>query len=414
MIPASRVAMGGDGGADSRVVVIDSAVDTISVPSKMGEGCQSRADCSPDAPVCILYDRDGGRGICSVACTPDDPATELLNEDSCSRSKGFVCGSFGNDNTSNYCVKVCTPSLTANPCPASSGQTCAPNSTRYTDIDTTVCWEAACRNDKECPVVSAKQCATDAECQSLLSDNSAFCVGRRCALPGKCSQGGICAPHTHGKAGASVEDPCTSSFDCPNGAICLTDGDGFPNGYCSITGCASGILEFACPQGSTCHRLFFGGLCHLSCEQDDATSCRGQAADRGGDYECYAWNNLTIGGEAVSLTPVCAPTRNQGCDSLGSTIDCSVLATEPSNNSQHMGCRSRETGAVLTDIRDPSGFCMDDTASGLFGPRPDGGLDMGSDMARDMMAGDAPRDAGADAAQDSSAPADLGADQSAD
>jgi hypothetical protein len=410
-----------DAGADTvksdGIQVIDAEVDATTEPSVMGEGCQDSTTCKGDAPDCILFDADNAKGICSSKCTPDDPETRLINEDSCPR--GFICGTFrftGSEPV-NYCLKTCTPSVTTNPCPASSGQTCDPVSTRYSDLDNTVCWEAACATDKDCPVGSDVICTTDAPCKTALNDNDAFCASnRRCSLPGKCTPGGLCGKHTRGKPGAKVGDSCATDLDCQDGGFCLGSGDGYPNGYCASRGCGSGLPEFNCPAGAVCHRLFFGGFCHKACDQADATSCRNNPADRGGNYECYAWNNLSLGDANVSDAPICAPTGNQACDGLGSTIDCPSLAADPQNNPLKMACRNRETNEILTNMRDPSGFCMDDTASGRFGPDPDGGMpDSGADAGVDSAVPDgaAPDSAAPDSAAPDSAAPDSAAPDSA-
>ncbi|MCK5799814.1 MAG: hypothetical protein KAI47_21640 [Deltaproteobacteria bacterium] len=359
----------------------DTTVDTAPKPDmpkkeeNIGEGCTTNdGTCKPGSPTCIVYDQKTYRGICSRKCTPDDANTKLINEDDC--GKGLICGSFRISETESedYCLKPCDPSLTANPCPASSGQTCAPNSTQFAALDQAVCWLPACKDGKDCPVLMETPCKKDADCTQ--EGAGAFCEENTCALPGNCTPGGLCGPHTQGKATAQVGDACKSDKDCLNAGFCLRDQDGYPNGYCSIRGCSSGISDFACPKGSTCHRLFYGGFCHKSCDPTDPKACRDNPLDKGGDYECYAWNNLTIGAGSVSDTPVCSTVASQSCDSLGTTLDCSSLGQQ--GNGTHMSCRDRATGTPLTNPADPNGFCLDDTASGPFSGATDGGVTDGS------------------------------------
>lgn len=362
---------GRDGGADKGPAKDLAPKPDVTLEDNTGEGCVPGSNvCKPGSPTCIIYDDKTQKGICSRECTPDDSQTPLLNEDDCGAGK--VCASFrfGNDQVFNFCVLRCEVSLTKNPCPASSGQTCAPNSTQFSDLDQTVCWFGACKDGKDCAVTTATTCKNDTDCAS--AGAGAFCQTGLCNLPGNCSAGGICGPHTHGKTDAKVGASCTSDLDCPNAGFCLRERDGYPNGYCTVRSCSTGLPEFACPTGSTCHRLFYGGLCHISCDQTDASSCRGNAADKGGDYECYAWNNLTIGSGAVSDTPVCTVTTSQSCDSLGTSLDCTSLGDQA--NGTNMTCRNPKTNAVLSSLRDPKGICLDDTASGPFAGAADAGV----------------------------------------
>ncbi|MCA9671188.1 MAG: hypothetical protein KC503_36570 [Myxococcales bacterium] len=395
------------GGPDSTidVGVPDLTVDTTVVPdgpppeTNMGEGCSASSECKAGSPDCVLIDTSARIGICSKKCTPDDTSTPLVNEDDC--PNGFVCGEFRftSGTNFNYCLKKCTPSLTQNPCPASSKTSCDPASTRFSGLDQTVCWFLACTADTDCPVMTAQTCTTNADCSSVASD--AFCENRVCARPGKCSPGGICAPHTLGKANAKPGDPCTSDLDCANNGFCLTQDDtaglgpAYRNGYCTVRSCAfaQALPEFACPTGSTCHNLFFGGLCHKTCDPATASDCRNGTADQGGDYECYAWNNLSISGINVTTEPVCQNAPSQTCDGLGTQLDCTSLA--PQGNPQNMGCRDRNTGVTKTQLRDPTGVCLDDTPSGTFQAAPDGGMDTGVDATPDTGA-----DAGVDTAPD--------------
>jgi hypothetical protein len=368
--------------ADQKVPLLDQKAPDQKVPDQkvpdtgpplaaLGEGCTSASDCHPSAPLCVTASSSKGVRVCSKACTADDPATPLINEDNC--PAGSTCATFTYTTaTFYYCLKNCTPSLTVNTCPTSSQQSCDPFSTRFTRTsDKAVCWFPACKTNTDCPVLAAKTCGNNADCASVASD--AFCVSGTCARPGNCTAGGLCGPHTLGKGGAKVGDPCTSDFDCAGSGLCLFEstssgaiGPDYRNGYCSIPNCsfASTLPAFACPTGSSCHKLYFGGLCHRSCQLGSATDCRNHGGDNGGDYECYAWNNLSLMGVQVTTTPVCQSAATITCDSLGTSLDCTDLGT--AGNATNMKCRDRFTGVAKTDLKDPGGVCLDDTASGAF------------------------------------------------
>lgn len=348
----------------------DLGPDLPPVESNMGEGCKNVMDCKKGSPVCLTLSKAKGLGICSMECTPDDASTPLINEDNCPND--FVCASFAYTTaTYNYCLKKCTPDITKNTCPASSKQTCHPASTRFGDTDQAVCWYLACEGDKDCPVFSDQTCVTDGECSAV--GTGAFCEPEtsKCALPGKCTASGLCGAHTHGKAGSKVGDPCKDDFDCPNAGRCFEEGTDtgaigatWRNGYCTISSCAfaSALPDFACPTGSTCNHLYYGGICAKTCKLDDAIGCRNNPQDKGGDYECYAWNNLVIGSTMVAKQPTCEPADPYPCNFWGTTsLDCTVLGQQ--GNPTQMACRQRSTGSVLSS-QDPGGFCLDTTASG--------------------------------------------------
>ena len=348
--------------------------------ANFGQGCEANSNCQPGSPLCVLIDTEQNFGICTAECTRDDPATELLNEDSCPAD--FTCGTFDfGGATFNYCLQECTPSLTTNPCPANTKTTCHPDSTQFTSLSQAVCWFSKCEDGRDCPVFAERGCASDQQCADLGAD--AFCDddSQRCALPGNCTASGLCGAHTRGMDGVAVGSPCSSDLDCPGRGFCRreTDSDGSTshrNGYCTIRGCIFGASEprFRCPAGSTCHRLFVGGLCHKTCDPASEQDCRAHGADRGGDYECYDWSDLAIGGVRIADRAVCqAATRacnTLGRDGSGELRDCSLLA--PDGNPNNMRCRASQTGVDLPP-HDSRGICLDDTASGPFAPAPDGG-----------------------------------------
>jgi hypothetical protein len=274
----------------------------------------------------------------------------------------------------HYCLLKCAPAIGKATCPA--GLACNPKSSAYArEVDQAVCVFRPCAQAKDCPVFLADGCSTvGAPCVGAAG---AFCAtddesttGATCALPGSCDlASGLCQPHALGGAGG-VGSPCKDDRDCKGQMRCdrqRTEGGQLHarNGYCIVEGCtfAKSLPQRACPAGSNCQHLYAGGTCFKSCKLQNAADCRGHAADKRGDYECYAWNNLVVGSVQVADAPVCEPADSYPCNFLGSSkLDCSVLGEMPNNPTQ-MACRDRQTGAQLPPSS-PAGFCLDTTASG--------------------------------------------------
>ena len=322
-----------------------------------------------------------GTSICTRTCTPDNPRTPLVNEDTCPNAARaeFTCSRVAASGSGGYaCLKGCTPRLGRNDC--GKGVACHPRSTVYTGkVDRAACVYQACTGAKECPVYLNRTCSVGgpaSQCSGLGS--GAYCapedgnaLSGRCARPGRCdAASGLCTSHTLGKATAKVGSPCTSDLQCGNTMRCrtsYTSGGAFvtyPNGYCVVEGCTFGstLIVRRCPAGSTCSLLYWGGVCFKTCDPKSATSCRNHAKDRYGDYECRAWNNLTYaGGKRITASPVCEPGSGMPC-AMYSTIKCSHVGLLPGNPTQ-MECRHPKTGKVLPQ-NDPSGTCLDTTASG--------------------------------------------------
>jgi hypothetical protein len=221
-----------------------------------------------------------------------------------------------------------------------------------------------------------------------------------CARPGNCDlASGLCGAHSLGTATAQVGDPCTDDTDCAGNMRCMMEIDQSQyrkassmyctqddeccsgrcdfgactvglctvdnrNGYCTIPGCyfSSTLTLRACPSGSTCNTLYAGGLCQKTCNLSTSGECRGYSGDLYGDYECRAWNNISIGGVAVTASPVCEPGTSLGCEFFdGTTLDCSDVGGV--SNPTAMDCRDL-SGFVLSDSFSPTGYCFDTTASG--------------------------------------------------
>jgi hypothetical protein len=321
-----------------------------------------------------------GISICARSCTPDDPTTPLVNEDSCSNLSVNICGRASAIAGKHICLRRCYPALGKKGCP--TGVACRPESTTYTgDPTKAVCVYASCKGAKDCPVRLSQDCNLTTPgtiCTGAGIPSGAFCapdrpgmVQGKCALGGSCDLvSGLCKPHLKGKATAKVGDPCKDDRDCPNQGFCdqQSGGGGLPharNGYCSVIGCtfASTLFSFACPGGSTCQNLTPGGRCYKSCDLSKAADCRGYAKDKHGDYDCYRWDNLTMGSVPIANGPTCEPVDPYPCTLFGSnpSLNCSVLGNK--TNSTKMACRQRTTGKELSKF-DPGGFCLDLTASG--------------------------------------------------
>jgi len=369
-----------DVGVPDQKVTADTKPDAGGA-GNMGHGCTKSTDCTGQADRCLTMSKTKGASVCSKYCTLDDSKTPLVNEDDC--PKGFVCSKIQmTDKTyKNYCFQKCKPSFTKNPCPASSKVSCAPSSTRYGSPGQAVCFYSACTSNKDCPVWTQTKCAIDVECAKVAKD--AFCSSGFCARPGKCTKGGICGVHTGvGKKTAKVGDPCKSDLDCMENGICLEEsnsytgaiGTSYRNGYCVVRYCSwpNDLKEFACPTGSTCNMLYYGGYCFKSCNPAKTEHCRNNKDDKGGDYECYDWSGWTTQGIPITKEPICQDASTRRCDTVNSTAACAGLA--PKGNAQKMRCRDRYTGKDMAKPKDPKGVCLDNTASGKFmTSAPDGG-----------------------------------------
>jgi hypothetical protein len=172
------------------------------------------------------------------------------------------------------------------------------------------------------------------------------------------------------KIASGTGQPCTSHSECCGSCELGKCGPGtcvtrYRNGYCTVIGCAHAktLQERACPSGSTCNRAYPGGHCQKICDLAAAASCRGLAADQLGDYECRAWNNLSIGDVVMADAPVCDYGVGRRCRAPRPlTISCDRLGAP--GNPTKMSCRNLKNKILLPN--DPSGFCLDDTSSGAL------------------------------------------------
>jgi hypothetical protein len=378
---------------------------TIGVPCTASTG----AVCG--AGVCVITEKATGQGVCSCACTPDDLTTLSTNEDTCPDLTTNICAR--TSETDAYCFQKCAPKLGANDCKAPLA--CVPDShwVLPNPESSAVCALTGCVNDLDCPVITSTTCSGSSACApgqicvSLYGSSLA-----RCALPGVCdTASGLCSKKPAGLSvsTAKVGDPCTDDTQCGESMLCLIEHDtaaylkkagqpcaegweccsgscsvnstcaaGTPctvryrNGYCSIKGCrfASTLSIRACPTGSLCSRLYSTGLCQLSCDLTDAATCRNQADDLFGDYECRDWSNFGgTGGGPVAPGPVCDFGTTVPCSFFGAggSTTCVNLGLKP--NVTYMGCRTLDNKATAS-AKDPGGFCLDDTSSGTLHRSP--------------------------------------------
>lgn len=387
-----------DGVVDDTIVL----PDTGAAPST-GSKCTS-GSCGPGM-VCLLI--AGTWGVCTRTCTPDNPKTVLINEDSCPDKANNICGTLQlTSGTGYYCMRKCTPKPGKNDC--APGIACHPGSGYYSGNQMQpVCLLPGCVAAKDCPVTTGQACdTTKNNCpagQTCTRRMSGSTIGV-CAKPGVCDGGsGLCSTHGHGKAAAKVGDPCASDLDCGGNMQCLMELDEskflgtygasctqnsdccsgiclygscaqgpcvtrYRNGYCTVVGCsfASTLTIRACGAGSVCNHAFSGGLCQKSCTLASAASCRGHGKDYWGDYECRAWNNIPINGVPASKGPVCDFGFTVPCKTwYSSGSDCSAVGD--ATNSTKMSCRDLK-GKVLSNKYDPDGYCHDTTASGTTYP----------------------------------------------
>ena len=351
--------------------VIPPKKDSGPTPCKsIGNTCTSDKDCCGNYLCAKLF---SGARICTANCTRDNPSTPLVNEDTCPGApNNFVCANIASPpGLVLRCLKRCNPTTGKNPCPA--GLACDPLTTVMTvSSDKAVCGWPACKTGKDCPVHLSKLCTPASpawQCQGMPA--GVYCApvflssfSGRCAYEGVCDvKSGICAIHKLGKATAKVGDPCVDDRDCGGQMECLMGGSTsgvayWSNGYCSIRGCVFAALkERTCPTGSTCSSNHYGGRCLKTCSLTQASTCRGYAKDKRGDYECRAWDNTK-----AAKAPVCEGGFVVPCSYFtGTKMTCAVLGA--TGNPTDMACRDLTTGKKLSQ-HDVNGYCLDNTSSG--------------------------------------------------
>ncbi len=341
--------------------------------NKTGAPCSSATSCCAGLSCVPIYT---GAQICAPSCTPDDPHTPLVNEDTC--KSNYACANVSLSGFQFACLPKCDPTLGKNDC--ETGISCDPRTNQLTfELQSAFCAGVACTSNNDCPIRSAVVCQVGGPNTCAAQGPSRYCAPDErgatsgpghCATPGNCDlKSGLCAPHKQGKPSAKIGDPCKNDRDCGGRMRCLmeqADASGRlvqRNGYCTIDGCAfaSTLKERSCPSNATCQLLYPGGRCFLTCDHQKAASCRGYAPDQLGDYECYAWNNLVMGGnKPIASHATCEPAL-YSCDFFATSgLDCSALGLQ--NNPTNMRCRDPQTNAALPP-GSFGGVCLDDTSS---------------------------------------------------
>ena len=422
-----------DGGAPSPDAAVSSCLASI-----IGKKCTKNSEECGETNTCLLTSEK--EGICTCSCTPDDSKTPLVNEDSCPGQPSIMCGprelevtSNGKKSKKNFCWKLCVPKMGSNPC--DKPFVCHPNagvqwgifgkSNTNKELQS-VCYYSTsnygCAKADDCQIstgakctVAKKDCATGSKCEPWVNKG----LTGICIKPGVCdTASGLCKPQKTGKT-AKVGDPCKGDIDCGDNQSCnieydqakdlgkLTKGgsctsdsdccsdscttgacdDGKPctvqarNGYCVVSDCsfATTLTHAKCPTGSICNKLYNTGLCQKTCKMDAKTgvdSCRGNAADKMGDYECRGWNALAYSFGPIATGAVCDLGAIVTCSwfkppaGSTSTMSCATLGTYSGTtltNTTKMSCRDMKN-TVLTDKYSKKGWCFDDTASGSVSP----------------------------------------------
>ncbi len=395
---------------DKYVPLPDAASGCVPFSGTIGKRCKKGTDCGTGYTCLLTNSTDG---VCTVACTPDNEATPLVNEDTCPQASsptGAICGNvlLTSGSYQNYCFKKCQPRYGCQSCAA--GMACEPSSAAFADtFGTAVCLYQGCNYDSDCKETTGKRCASTAQCnlgETCLPWVTGGTAGV-CAKDGVCDvASGLCKPV--GGASGDVGDPCQGDTDCGPGMTCnleydeamdlglLEKGDpctshdqccaGFcnpltskcsngpdcqvqnRNGYCTITGCKheATLAGTSCPPGSECNNIYYGGACQASCDLKTASTCRGNPGDYLGDYECRDWSNVVLGGVAMTKGAVCERGSSLVCFSMSSYSGV-CAAVGDSVNATNMDCRDLHN-QVLSNPKSAAGFCLDDTAAGPVMP----------------------------------------------
>lgn len=146
-----------------------------------------------------------------------------------------------------------------------------------------------------------------------------------------------------GPAAGAIGAPCTGDAECSGaGAACITEEQGWPNGYCAIASCSAG----SCPAGSDCFEMTSGKTyCLKTC--GDSSECAPA-------YACHP----TAG--------ACVP----GCTS-NSECEATEVCNPKTLNCEPKPCTTGSCGSGLV-CDTASGKCIPDSGSSPGpGPGPD-------------------------------------------
>jgi hypothetical protein len=357
--------------------------------------CSTDADCASAGAgfTCVAGVCQGDQAFCMKFCDPTLGTNTCEDPQACTLRSGSTFGIYEHAICWN---KGCSAN---SDCPVMTTETCDTHNDTCTSGDK--CWLLDYRGE----------CTSDADCDTPdywckdLGGGYKYCVH----VEGMCGKDGVCdtasglcdaKPAALSNAAAKVGDACASDLDCAANQSCLNEMDyakiykksgaacaddeecwsdactggtceagglvtvGFRNGYCTISGCnyASTFTLGACGADADCNTLFSAGICQKTCTLADAASCRGNANDLYGDYECRDWSNL--GTTGITQGPVCDWGTSTPCSIFeGAQTDCSYLGDMANSNPTNMECKKLDK-TTATNQTDPTGYCMDDTASG--------------------------------------------------
>jgi hypothetical protein len=243
-------------------------------------GCTSDAWCGGTA--CAPLNCDRIFGYCEAPCEDNSGCAEGR---SCDVETGRCyapcatatadCGPVGVcDTDAGRCVPRC---IDDRYCPtetfcAADGR-CAPRCTTDASCGSTTLYcgldghcKPKCAADDQCP--TTQYCGDDGHCKSKCTATTGCSFSQRCDTgSGRC---------VRDFTGVPVGKVCSGTAECGayNG-VCLGSDQGFPQGYCSATGCS--VVE-KCPEGSKCVETNVGStvqqICAKNCDPAASGTCR--------------------------------------------------------------------------------------------------------------------------------------------
>lgn len=360
-----------------------------------GQPCESDSDCQEQGNIFCPEGED-----CSdTSGSTDDSILCLTDED------GFPGGYCTTEDCSlngcpilSECFAIDLPSGSKEVCLAlcDSNNQCDRDGYECFDVDgTNVCLPAdgvgqgrakagevgaACAGDSECEDNGAVclsnlpsgycsvncdsgGCPTDSHCEQL--GDSSFCYrncddSRECRPGYQCSSDGLSAPSCVPEDGRVVKnpngrddgEPCVSGINC-KGGVCVRDGEGFPEGYCTT---------LFCDDDNECN----GGVCVTGSSNNACRSECGADADCREGYRCvdadrrgYCMPETSGGGGSPSAGGDIAIECVSG-DSISFTIPAGSAGfyIAPFNNdgAQMRPARLRGDNGVNLDLIDDYGF----------------------------------------------------------
>ena len=308
----SNADCGGDG------VCVTEEDPSTGETSEWRDGYCTVLGCSPDAQDCpgkaVCLGEDNETGVCFAAC---DPLEEQCRE-------GYICVDIGQEEgicipacrddlceEAMYCSEetlLCEPVLTE----ASVGGECDEATeneqcgvagiclTSEDDWPDGYCIAYGCDEEvaeKNCPegalclgeqpdAVCLDGCADDTDCRDEYICSEAMVCQPRCLDDADCLPNDFCAVAS-GQCrpvieGVTVGASCSNDSDCGINGLCVTDSDGWPEGFCLAADCDESYAQSSCPDNSACVAAEESGIavCMVPCETDD--QCRDEYLCFGG------------------------------------------------------------------------------------------------------------------------------------